>query len=117
MRPLAPSERVQRMELDLLGKLNERHRLERPGDPQLAARLRSFETAFGMQMEMPEALDVKRESAATHADYGLDPENPRDAPTLIASRYFGGQPPLSFPYPDDELPPRRQAGKPVPPTR
>jgi hypothetical protein len=38
----------------------------------LAARIKSFETAFGMQMEMPEVLDLKKESDATLKLYGLE---------------------------------------------
>jgi len=75
LRPLSPSQKVQRLELDLLEKLNRRHGLERPGDNRLDARLKSFETAFGMQMQFPAALDVKKESKATLAEYGLDPDN------------------------------------------
>jgi uncharacterized protein (DUF1501 family) len=37
----------------------------------LAARIKSFETAFGMQMEAPEAFDLSKESDATHEMYGL----------------------------------------------
>jgi hypothetical protein len=33
--------------------------------------IQSFETAFGMQMEAPEAFDLSKESDATHALYGL----------------------------------------------
>ncbi len=77
LRRLSPSEQVQRLELDLLGQLDRRHGFERPGDGRLAARMKSFETAFGMQMQMPDALDVKRESKATLAEYGLDPDAPR----------------------------------------
>ena len=36
-------------------ELNRRHLDRRADDPQLAARIRSFETAFGMQMAVPEA--------------------------------------------------------------
>lgn len=78
LRPLSSSESAQRLELGLLGRLNERHRLARDPDPQLAARIRSFETAFGMQMQMPEALDVQKESRATLDAYGIDPDRPND---------------------------------------
>jgi hypothetical protein len=39
----------------------------------LAARLRTFETAFGMQMAVPDAFDFASETAATLASYGLEP--------------------------------------------
>jgi hypothetical protein len=63
--------RLQELELAALGKLNNRHLATRNGDPLLAARIKSFETAFGMQAEMPEVYDLSKESDATHALYGL----------------------------------------------
>jgi hypothetical protein len=38
----------------------------------LAARIQSFETAFGMQMEAPEAFDLSKESDATLELYRLE---------------------------------------------
>lgn len=67
-----PAER-QRLELDALRAANEAHLAGRPGAEALAARLRSFETAFGMQMAVPEAFDFRGETAATLASYGLEP--------------------------------------------
>jgi hypothetical protein len=71
LQPRVGSRERQRLELDALRELNEPHRAARPDDPYLAARIRSFETAFGMQAEMPEALDLSRESDATLGLYGL----------------------------------------------
>lgn len=68
--PRVPKDR-QSVELAALAKLNRRHLEQRGGDPLLAARIRSFETAFGMQMEVPEAFDLSRESDSTLALYGL----------------------------------------------
>lgn len=65
------SEQLQQLELGALQAWNQEHLATRAGDPLLAARLRSFETAFGMQMEAPEALDFTNESDATLAMYGL----------------------------------------------
>jgi uncharacterized protein (DUF1501 family) len=61
------------MELGALQASNERHLAGRGVDPLLAARIKSFETAFGMQSEMPEAFDLSGESTETHALYGLEP--------------------------------------------
>jgi uncharacterized protein (DUF1501 family) len=61
------------MELGALQAGNERHLAGRGVDPLLAARIKSFETAFGMQSEMPEAFDLAQESTETHALYGLEP--------------------------------------------
>jgi len=67
----AASSRLQELELGLLSKMNDRHLATRSTDPQLAARIKSFETAFGMQAEMPEVFDLSKESDETHALYGL----------------------------------------------
>ena len=67
-----PSLEEQQMELGLIQSLNRRHQQQRRAtDPSLAARIQSFETAFGMQMEAPEAFDLSKESDATHELYGL----------------------------------------------
>jgi len=64
----------QKRELGLLQALNRRHQADRRNhDPALAARIKSFETAFGMQMEAPEAFDISKESKATLELYGLEP--------------------------------------------
>ena len=62
----------QRTKLDALGRLNEIHKRERVIDSQLNARIASFELAFRMQREAPEAFDVARENAATRKLYGID---------------------------------------------
>ena len=43
----------------------------------LTARIRTFETAFGMQLEAPEAFDITRETDETLKLYGID-EKPTD---------------------------------------
>ena len=54
MSPLAR----QREQLDALKQLNELHRRGREEDSQLKARIASFELAFRMQREAPEAFDL-----------------------------------------------------------
>jgi hypothetical protein len=71
LRPRVASTRRQQMELDAMRAFNEAHRETRPDDPALAARIKSFETAFGMQAEMPAAFDLSKESDDTLALYGL----------------------------------------------
>lgn len=61
----------QRKQLDLVGRLNEQHRRDREEDSRLDARIASFELAFRMQMEAPEAFDVSSESEAVKGLYGL----------------------------------------------
>jgi Protein of unknown function (DUF1501) len=67
----------QRRELDALRQLNTLHLDERPDDSRLAARIESFELAYRMQMQAPDAFDVSRESEATKRRYGLDQETTR----------------------------------------
>jgi hypothetical protein len=71
IRRRVPSSGLQSLELETLARLNARHLAARSGDPRLAARIQSFETAFGMQAEMPEVFDLSREDDATLALYGL----------------------------------------------
>jgi hypothetical protein len=73
LRRRAPSQHLQEMELDLLSRFNRRHQAPRITDPLLAGRIRSFETAFGMQQAMPDVVDLSQESAATLKLYGLEP--------------------------------------------
>lgn len=71
IRPQA-TEELQQLELDLLGKLNRRHQVPRAADWELDARIRSFETAFGMQQAAPEAMDISAETAETRKLYGIE---------------------------------------------
>src|SRR5579872_4720561 len=60
----------QRRQLELLRRINESHRSERGGDPQLEARIQALEMAFRMQTQAQEAFDISRESAETRKLYG-----------------------------------------------
>ena len=71
LHPNASSIEHQQKELNLLQNLNRLHLRSRADDAALDARIRSFETAFGMQKEAPEAFDLSSESDATLALYGL----------------------------------------------
>jgi hypothetical protein len=63
---------LQEMELGLMAGMNQRHLAARGDDPLLAARIKSFETAFGMQAEVPDVFDLSKETDATLALYGLE---------------------------------------------
>ncbi len=62
----------QRSQLDLIKQLNQEHAASRPTQADLAARINSYELAYRMQMAAPEALDLTKESEATHKLYGMD---------------------------------------------
>jgi hypothetical protein len=69
--PRVPARELQEMELELLGTLNRKHQQHRAADLALEARIRSFETAFGMQRQAPEAFDISRETDQTLRLYGV----------------------------------------------
>ncbi len=67
----------QRSELDALRRLNEAHFHDRPDDSRLSARIESFELAFRMQTEAPDAFELAGETEATRRLYGID-QDPTD---------------------------------------
>jgi hypothetical protein len=62
----------QRRQLDFADRLNRRHLERNPAEAELLGRIESFELAYRMQTEAPEAFDLTRETAATHRLYGMD---------------------------------------------
>jgi hypothetical protein len=60
----------QRQQIDLLHQLNQRHLQGRGNDPQLEARIQSFELAFGMQRDAEDAFDISREPRHIRDMYG-----------------------------------------------
>jgi hypothetical protein len=62
----------QRRQLDALAEINALHRATREEDSRLSARIESFELAYRMQTQAPEAFDITGESAETKKLYGLD---------------------------------------------
>jgi hypothetical protein len=58
-------------ERELLARLDEMHRRERPQQPTLDARIASYELAARMQLAATDALDISGENAATRAMYGI----------------------------------------------
>ena len=64
--PLVEAER------NLLRKLDEAHRKERPYQPELDARISSYELSARMQLAASDALDVNKETEATREAYGLN---------------------------------------------
>src|SRR5256885_5779434 len=72
----------QRAQLDLMAKLNDRHRAGHAGEPDLTARIQSFELAYRMQMEAADLVDFSQETPRTREMYGLDKKE---------SQSFGGK--------------------------
>jgi hypothetical protein len=63
---------LQELELGLADAFNREHLKRHVEDAKLAARIRSFETAFQMQWEAPAVFDFSKESNRTLALYGLE---------------------------------------------
>jgi hypothetical protein len=62
---------VERSERDLLTRLDDMHKQQRPGQPALDARIASYELAARMQLSTTDALDLAAESPATLEMYGV----------------------------------------------
>jgi hypothetical protein len=67
----------QRVQFDLLRKINAEQLRGRPGDSELEAVIASYELAWRMQGHAPEVLDLSRESKETLNLYGIG-EGPTD---------------------------------------
>ncbi len=65
------AESIVRLERDLIGMLDRIHRRPRTAQPQLDARLASYELAARMQVAASDALDISSETAGTQKRYGI----------------------------------------------
>ncbi len=74
----SPVTNVSRRELEnlMLRDLNAEHLARRHGEIDLQARLTSFDTAYGLMQEAPEAFDIRREPKHVLDLYGHDTSNP-----------------------------------------
>ena len=72
----------QRRQLDLLAELNRRHLEKRGADPQLEARIASYELAYRMQAEATDAFDISREPTYIRDMYG----NSKQARQILIAR-------------------------------
>lgn len=68
----ALSDAQQRAQLDFVGQLNAAHEQRHGDEPELAARIKSFELAYRMQSEAPECFEIDSEPEHIKALYGLD---------------------------------------------
>ena len=74
--------------LALLDRFNRRTVEQFPHQSELEARIKSYELAFRMQAEAPEAVDLSSESGKTHELYGLNQKETKSFGTncLLARR-------------------------------
>jgi uncharacterized protein (DUF1501 family) len=83
--PAGIDRQVQRDSLDTLRALNEK-RLGVMGDPEIAARINSFEMAYRMQASAPELMDIAREPKHILQMYGAEPGKPSFANNCLLAR-------------------------------
>ncbi|MBL8237171.1 MAG: DUF1501 domain-containing protein [Bryobacterales bacterium] len=85
--PEGISKKTQRVSLDAIKELNE-ERLRQVADPEIEARIQSYELAYRMQMSAPELLDFSNESQETLEMYGIgkEPTNQFGTNCLLARR-------------------------------
>jgi hypothetical protein len=72
--PLGVSAESRRAGLGWLEKMNSEYAEAHPGDSAIEARVRSYEVAASMQLQVPEIADLKSETEATRRLYGLEKE-------------------------------------------
>jgi hypothetical protein len=70
--PEGVTDEQQIAKLDFLNQMNRRHAAFRPDLTDLEARIRSYELAFRMQAEAPDAVDLAKESEQTRELYGMN---------------------------------------------
>ena len=70
--PVAIGAEQQRGRLDLLNQLNREHAFTRPQQSELDARINSYELAYRMQAQAPEAVDLVQETDETKNLYGIN---------------------------------------------
>jgi hypothetical protein len=80
---------IQRMELDLLRRMNRERLVQTGPDAALEGRINSFELAFRMQNAVPGLQDISDETPETLKLYGLDEERTRNfgRQCLMARRF------------------------------
>ncbi|MES2593959.1 MAG: DUF1501 domain-containing protein [Verrucomicrobiota bacterium] len=83
--PKGVTETTQRQTLDALKQLNE-ERLGVVGDPEIAARINSFELAYRMQHTAPEVMDISKEPQHILDMYGAKPGEASFANNCLLAR-------------------------------
>jgi hypothetical protein len=79
---------MQQQNLQLLQEINRQHTTLHPNEPELYARMATYELAAKMQLAATDALDISQETDATLKLYGIDEPDTREYGTrcLLARR-------------------------------
>ena len=70
--PAGVTREAQRETLDFIAQMDRNHLANKGEDSTLEARIASYELAYRMQSEAPDAVDLTKESEATRKLYGID---------------------------------------------
>ncbi len=79
---------MQQQNLELLHEINKQHTVYHPDEPELNARMATYELAARMQLAATDALEISKETQATLNLYGIDDPESREYGTrcLLARR-------------------------------
>jgi hypothetical protein len=77
-RPDGMTPEMQRDMLDSMGRMNAEHLQSRADNSNLSARIASYELAYKMQSNAPEAVDISKEPQHIKDMYGLDKNETKD---------------------------------------
>jgi hypothetical protein len=83
--PAGMDPETRRASLDALKAMNE-SRLGAVGDPEIATRIAQFELAYRMQSSVPTLMDITKEPAVVHEEYGTAPGKPSFANNCLLAR-------------------------------
>ena len=83
--PKGMDRQMRRLTLDTLRELNELQ-AEELGNPETRTRIAQYELAFRMQMSVPEAMDISKETKATLDSYGATPGGSSFANNCLLAR-------------------------------
>ena len=72
--PQGVTRKQQRRNLDFLSKLNRRHAEQHPQHKELVARMKNYELAFRMQMQVPDIVNIDDETNKIKEMYGVGKE-------------------------------------------
>ncbi len=70
--PEGMNRQLRRKTLDALRDLNAMEHKQQ-GDPEIDARMAQYELAFRMQTAVPQVMDISKEPATVHEEYGTEP--------------------------------------------
>lgn len=79
----------QKVNFDLVGRLNKLRSVEYPDDPALTARIKAYELAYRMQTSVPDVMKFSDEAEETKKLYGIgEPSTSEFGMQLLAARRF-----------------------------